>query len=83
MPCESCGRDADIRLDDGSRWCISCDTSARLLGYGNRPARLLRPMGDPRGLPGARAFIRRVGKRNAALAAAVRKHLRTTEGDAT
>lgn len=31
--CESCGDIADITLPDGSRWCASCDGSARRLGY--------------------------------------------------
>lgn len=84
MPCESCGGPADVRLDDGSRWCISCDTSARRLGYDNRPAQLVgglvKPMGDRRGLPGAKAFVRRVHKKNAEAAARLREALRRTRG---
>lgn len=40
--CESCGADADLRLKDGSLWCISCDLAARHMGYDNQPAKLIR-----------------------------------------
>ena len=36
--CESCGAVAEVLLDDGSMWCISCDLNARALGYDNREA---------------------------------------------
>lgn len=39
--CESCGTPADLRLDDDSNWCVSCDAMARISGLDNRPARLL------------------------------------------
>lgn len=39
--CQSCSAPAEVLLDDGSEWCISCDCSARRLGYDNRPAKFI------------------------------------------
>lgn len=35
--CDSCGLPADVELSDGSHWCLSCDASARNLGYDDEP----------------------------------------------
>ena len=74
--CESCGHPADLRLNDKSRWCITCDLSARRLGYDNRPARLLKPMGKKPGLKGTTRFVRSVAAKNRAAARVVRDRLR-------
>lgn len=39
--CESCGAPAEVVLDDGSTWCLSCDIGAREAGYDNRPGVIL------------------------------------------
>ncbi len=33
LVCESCGRVAEVRLSDGSTWCLPCHASALNLGY--------------------------------------------------
>lgn len=31
--CESCGHAADVRLPDGSVWCLLCNDAANRMGY--------------------------------------------------
>lgn len=33
LHCESCGEQADVKLEDGSKWCYECDGAARRQGY--------------------------------------------------
>jgi hypothetical protein len=35
--CQSCGVVADLQLEDGSWWCLPCDTAARRMGYDDTP----------------------------------------------
>lgn len=41
MTCESCGHTADVRLPDGSTWCIFCNDAANRLGYDRYKGRWL------------------------------------------
>jgi hypothetical protein len=41
VTCESCGHIADVRLPDGSVWCLGCNESANNLGYDNYRGRWL------------------------------------------
>jgi hypothetical protein len=41
--CESCGDHADVRLKDGSTWCMDCHVSALRLGYDTDLGELIDP----------------------------------------
>ncbi len=72
--CESCGADAEVLLDDGSMWCISCDLRARSLGYDNRECVFVLPvhrkgsttMSDPKAIVEALILAREYDRKQEA-----------------